>query len=351
MPEVGSAARGPRLLIVNAPLVVCWGLGQDSTGMLVGMVERGLRPDLIIFAEVGSERKGSYDFQPIFSDWIEGRGFPRPVTCRYRPDDYKHWPPYYTLLENCLTNVTLPSLAHGFHTCSAKWKVAPINRYIAGLPWARAWWAEGGRIRKAIGFDDTPRERRRAEKGCATFAISADEKDRYELVFLLQEWRWVRQDCVRAIERHGLPVPPKSSCVFCPAMKPEEVDTLEPDELRIIVVLEARTAPCHLDGAAVRGWPRGEGVPLIEGLWRRRVLGRRGATPKPGSMTEYIRENGLLPSTEIDRLIAATPSHPFTQGDFEALGYANWQEWLGDLIHPKPKPEPDEARQLCLVGF
>jgi hypothetical protein len=33
-------------------------------------------------------------------------------------------------------------------------------------------------VLKAIGFDDSPHEHRRAERGCQTFAIQNDEKDR-----------------------------------------------------------------------------------------------------------------------------------------------------------------------------
>jgi hypothetical protein len=320
--------------MIPQPLVVCWGMGQDSTGMLVGLWERGLKPELIITADVGSERPETYSFRPIFDDWLESVGFPRSVTVRYQPGDYKHWPPYYTLLENCLTNVTLPSLAYGYHTCSAKWKITPINKYIARLSWAREWWAEGGRISKAIGFDDTPHEHRRTERGCQTFAIQNDEKDKYDLAFPLQEWGWTRDHCVQAIERVGLPVPPKSSCYFCPAMKTFEVDTLGGRELQIIVILEARTQQRHLRHAAAKGWPRGVGVPLCEGLWRRAVKGCRGAIPKPGCMTDYIRDQGLLPSSEIDRLIAATPTHTLTQADFWRLGYQNWQDWLDSICRP-----------------
>ena len=103
------------------------------------------------------------------------------------------------------------------------------------------------------------------------------------------------------------------------------MDTLGELELKVIVVLESRTRERHLNFARAKGWPRGEGLPLIEGLWRRRVKGCRGAVPKPGSMTEYIREKGLLPSREIDRLIAATPTEPLTQADFERLGCCNWE--------------------------
>lgn len=36
----------------DAPLVVCYGAGRDSTALLVGLWRRGIRPDLILFAEV-----------------------------------------------------------------------------------------------------------------------------------------------------------------------------------------------------------------------------------------------------------------------------------------------------------
>jgi hypothetical protein len=324
------------------PLVVCWGVGQDSTGALIGMAERGIKPQLIVFADVGSERRETYQFKPRFDDWLASVGFPRSVTVSYQPKDYKHWPPYYTLLENCLTNLTLPSLAYGGHSCSAKWKIAPINAYIRSRQWARDCWAAGQKVIKAIGFDNSPHERRRAERGCRTFAIQADEKDKYRLWFPLQEWGWTRADCVAAIQRVGLPVPPKSSCFFCPAMKPAEVETLSTDELKILVVIEARTKQHHLAHAARKGWPKGVGIPLTDGLWRRAVKGCRGATPKPGSMTQYIRQQALLPSDEIDRIIAATPTRPLSKADFTQLGFNSWQDWLDHLLNPALEPSLEQ---------
>src|SRR3546814_1634578 len=78
--------------------------------------------------------------------------------------------------------------------------------------------------------------------------------------------------------RSGLPVPPKSSCFFCPAMRPHEVDALSKDELRTIVLMEARAKPR---------------LRTIDGLWRKPVLGRGSATPRPGNITAYIRQQGL----------------------------------------------------------
>lgn len=88
-------------------------------------------------------------------------------------------------------------------------------------------------------------------------------------------------------------MPPKSSCFFCGSIKPDEVVELSANELRVIVLMEARAKP------RLRN---------VDGLWRKPVLGCRGATAKPGSITEFIRERGLLPPAEIDRIIATAPT-------------------------------------------
>jgi hypothetical protein len=315
-----------------SPLVVCYGAGRDSTALLVGLWQRGIRPDLILFADVGAERQATYDYLPIMNQWLVSVGFPQITVVRYQPKDFKHWPPYHTIEENILTNCALPSIAYGFHKCSAKWKIAPQLAFLKTWPPALACWAAGGRVRKAIGFDASPHELKRAH-GCSTYAIQEEEAERFNLWFPLQEWGWDLAECIRQIVKAGLPIPAKSSCYFCTAMKPWEVDELartEPDKLKRIVVLEARARQKHLDYAEAKGWPRGVGVPLTDGIWRRRVKGvRRGSTPKPGSMTEYIREKELLPATEIDRLITATPTRPLTKGDLP-----DWQTWLHSLTEP-----------------
>jgi hypothetical protein len=302
--------------------------------MLIGLHQRGIRPDLILFADVGSERQTTYDYLPIMNAWLTSVGFPQVTVVRYQPKDFKHWPPYEGLYENCLTNVTLPSISYGMAACSSKNKIDPQNKFLASWEPARCAWANGQKVRKAIGFEDTPHEQRRAKKGCATFAVQTDEKDKYELWFPLQEWHWDLDRCIREIQAAGLPVPGKSSCFMCAAMKTWEVTELaevDPDKLRRIVILEARVRGRHLEYAKAKGWPRGEGVPLVEGLWRRSVKGCRGATPRPGSMTEYIRQQHLLPAAEIDALIAATPQCHFSAEDFAAHGISGWQEWIARI--------------------
>lgn len=281
----------------SGPVAVANGLGVDSTAMLVGLVKRGLRPDINIFADTGGEKQETYDFEPIMQEWLRKEGFPAIETVCYMATNFKNWPPYQTLEDNCLTNGTLPGISFGPATCSVKWKHEPQHKLIQSLPVAQRAWADGQRVVKMIGFDAGVRDRIRS--------YSANPRDAhlYDYQKPLIEWGWDREECVRQIQSVGLPVPPKSSCFFCLAMKPGEVDNLNPAYWRRIVRLEARAHPR---------------LRTTEGLWRSTIKGCRGATPKPGSMTKYIREKRLLPGDEIDDIWNNTPTQIL---DYQA-GYA-----------------------------
>ena len=320
-------------------LILCHGIGVDSMGAAVGMHQRGIRPDFVIHADVGAEKAkinlpgvvATMDYIPILRDWLRKVDWPDLTIVRYEAQDFKYWPEYHTIEENLLTNSTLPSIAYGGHSCSAKWKIQAMNKYFNQHPQLQRW-SYGFKAIKVIGFDDGKRDRERAVKGCNTFAIQADEYSKYELRFLLQEWGWDRERCIQEIRGAGLPVPCKSACYFCTASKPWEIDALPEHYLVRIVIIEKRASARNLAAARIRGWPRGVGIPMTEGLWRQAVKGMRGATRKPGSMTEYIREKGLLGSRLIDRLRELTPTEPFTKAEFEELGHTNWQEWIADIV-------------------
>jgi len=246
----------------------------------------GRRPDLIMFADTGGEKDETYNYLPIINAWLERVGFPPVTVVRYVPKDFKHYPPYHTLEENCWTNGTLPSLAFGFKSCSLKWKAAPQHSYVKSWMPARETWSRGERVLKAIGYDAGPADMRRRNH-------AGNENDPlYEYWYPLIEWGWDRDRCKAEIAREDLPVPLKSSCFFCPAMKPAEVRELPADKLRRIVAMEARAKPRLVK---------------IEGLWRKAVKGHRGAEKKPGSMTEFIRDEGLLPEIEIQRIKDTVP--------------------------------------------
>lgn len=304
------------------------GVGLDSMGMLAGLEARGKRPDTILFADTGGEKDETYDYlHDVMDPWLRKVGFPPVTVVVYRVQDFKNWPPYYTLEENCLTNGTLPSEAFGFGSCSMKWKQAPQHTYLQGVPEVRKLWAEGGQVTKAIGYDCDPKEKKR------TFRVGV-ENDLYAYWYPLQEWGWTRAECAAQLRRRRIPVPVKSSCWFCPNMTPTEIKDLDRSKLARIVIMEARALPRLLAYAEEKGWPRGKGIPIVEGLWRQGTKGARGAERKPGKMTQFILEQRLLPEAVVLHLQESVPSELRARNDAAAAGkpVESWRAFLKRVL-------------------
>lgn len=205
---------GPRPLH-DSPFVVSYGGGVDSTAMLVEFFNRGIRPDMILFADVGAEKPETYAYLATMQRWLESVGFPPITVVRYVPPRA----PYADLEGNCLANETLPSLAFGMHSCSLKWKVAPQERAMKAWGPALDAWGAGKRVLRAIGYDNSPADRRRSGR-----VYESDQTDeRYAFWYPLQEWGIDRARCQEIIRAAGLPVPVKSACFFCPGAKQPEI--------------------------------------------------------------------------------------------------------------------------------
>lgn len=158
-------------------------------------------------------------------------------------------------------------------------------------------WAQGLPITKCIGYDSSPRDSQRYAHA------EGYSSDLYEYRYPLREWKWNREDCNnRIIKELGYTIP-KSSCFFCTASKEYEIEALTKMELRLIVLLEARAAPR---------------LKTVEGLWRKTRKGTR-STPRPGRMTDFIRDRKLLDADEIDCIWKEAPTALIT-----------WQEAYAD---------------------
>lgn len=269
----------------RSPVLAAWGAGVDSTAMLIELIARGEPVDQVLFADVGAEKAETLAFVPIFRAWLEAHGVPSELV-RYRPKNFKNWPPYDSLTENLLTNGTLPGIAFGRGTCSQKWKAAPQHAWAKTWPLAQAAWAAGRKVVKLIGYDAGPADDRRYR------VASAIDDPLYTHRYPLREWGWTRPDSLARIRRAGLPVPVKSACFFCTAARPNEVRGLPRAQLRQIVLIEARARPR---------------LRAVEGLWRHAVKGTRGGEPRPGSMTAFIRQEGLLDAEEIEAITESAP--------------------------------------------
>lgn len=223
--------------------VIAYGAGTNSTAMLVGLYERGGRPDLSLFADTGGERPETYRYLEIVNEWCRSVGFPEIITVKKVTRDGN----ILTLEQNCLNEKMLPSIAYGFKSCSLKYKVAPQDKYCNSVPELQEIWKSGGKVIKLIGYDAG--EERRAK-------IHSDDK--YEYQYPLIEWDWGRDECIAAIERAGLPQPGKSACFFCPSSKPNEILELKrnhPDLLARALAMEANAKEnlTHIKGLG-RNW-------------------------------------------------------------------------------------------------
>ena len=208
-------------------LGVSYGMGVDSTAMLVGLVKSGIRPDFILFADVGCERETTYAYFPVIQNYLAAHHFPPVQVVRYVPK----YAQYSTLEDNMLYNATLPGATFGRGNCSIKFKIASQEK------WERRF--RDHKITKLVGFEAG--EERRRPKGNQHAHVM--KKANYEYGYPLIDWGWDREECKARIREAGLPVPPKSSCIFCPNMTPEELYELTPDERGRIVRIERAAEP------------------------------------------------------------------------------------------------------------
>ena len=173
--------------------IVSFGAGTNSTAMLIGLKERDITPDHILFADTGGERPETYQHIKDVNEWLNKIGFPQITVAQEK----------HTLESDCIKRKALPGIAYGFKSCSEHYKVRPQKRWVKqnGIK----------DIKWIIGIDAGESHR------------AKDDNNWYPLI----EWGWGREECISAIERVGLTQPGKSSCFFCPSMRVAEIKNLK----------------------------------------------------------------------------------------------------------------------------
>ena len=119
--------------------VVGYGGGTDSTAMLVGLWQRQVPVDLILFADPGGEQPHTYEYLEIMERWLLEHGMPPITKVWYTTKDGER----LTLEQECLRSGSLPSIAYGHKKCSLKHKVAPQEKFCNHYPGCRDAWAKG----------------------------------------------------------------------------------------------------------------------------------------------------------------------------------------------------------------
>jgi hypothetical protein len=207
-------------------LVVSFGGGTNSTAMLIEMVKREIKPDLILFSDVGAELPETYCHTSRFSAWLEGKGFPEITYVHAVNKDGDR----LLLEQECLERKCLPSIAYGFKSCSQKYKIAPVDKFLNNHEQSREVWKIGEKVVKYVGFDLDEEHR-----------IKNHDDDKYQIVYPLVDWEMGRDECIKSIKSAGLPLPGKSACFFCPSAKKRDIRDLKhkhPELLKRAIALE-----------------------------------------------------------------------------------------------------------------
>ena len=235
--------------------ILSLGAGVQSTTVAL-LVTHGELPmlDGAIFADTGWEPKAVY----AHLDWLE-KQLPYPV---YRVSAKTNLSIREKWERTTGTRfISLPMFTENggrlWRQCTKEWKIEPIEaklRQLLGL-------AKGQRARRGIQVEQW-------------FGISRDEASRmrdsrhhwiayrYPLIF---DRPMDRTACLRWIQEHGYPAPPRSACIGCPFHSDAEwrrLKTDSPEEFQEAVVFERAVAQATGDRQKQRAYLHRSLVPL-----------------------------------------------------------------------------------------
>ena len=168
-----------------------WGV-QSFTMTAMSALGDLPRVDAAIHADTTHERSDTYTFAERWTPWLEEHGV-KVVTVKAHNK--------VEALDNyggCMIPAYIDSKGTFNRQCTSIWKRAPIRKWIQAN-------REGQPVELWLG-------------------ISLDEAARMkpsDVKYITHRWplierRMSRNNCVQWLQAHGLEVPPKSSCVFCP---------------------------------------------------------------------------------------------------------------------------------------
>lgn len=174
--------------MVMQVLSLGWGVQSTTLAAMAALGDIG--PLIGVHADTRHERSDTYAYAERLTPWLQERGV-EVVTVRATA----------TPLIDQWGGVAVPAYSDGGlvrRQCTGDWKVTPIRRWIQAH--------RNGKpvdLLMGISLDEVQRMR--------------DSDVRYlRNVYPLVDLRTTRADCARYLTEHGLELPPRSACVFCP---------------------------------------------------------------------------------------------------------------------------------------
>jgi hypothetical protein len=182
-----------------------WGIQSTTIAFMVALGE--LEPiDVAIHADTTHESSLTYAFAKRWTPWLEARGVKVVTVKNVRPNNVSN---YRRSGEVHIPAYTITPKGNGqtHRQCTGRWKIEPMRRWISGELKRLGIKKKPNIVEQWIGISWD--ESQRMKKSEVKYIV-------HRWPFLEKEHRMTRQDCEKWLVAHGLEVPPKSACVFCP---------------------------------------------------------------------------------------------------------------------------------------
>ena len=183
-----------------------WGI-QSSTLAAMMALDEIPRADYLVHSDTTHEKQATYEYAERMTPWLGEHGLDVVTVTANRPAIVESdWGTNGSVMIPAFSESQADgSRGQVRRQCTHDWKIMPIRRFVATEL-------------KRLGRRKTPRTVR------AIMGISADEWRRVrdsdvqyiENHYPLVDLGLTRDDCIRWMADHGLPIPPKSACTFCP---------------------------------------------------------------------------------------------------------------------------------------
>lgn len=208
--------------------VLSLGAGVQSSTVLLMSHVGDLPPlDHAIFADTGWEPKAVYEWLD-FLESVVSVPIHRVSAGNIRTDALTLPERFARFVLPTFIRSKMGTASMGKRQCTKNYKIIPIGRELRRLL------AEAG-------------QRRRPGAVEQWFGISLDEVGRMRSPrvryvahrYPLIDWRMTRWDCLRWMEAHGFPEPPRSACIGCPFHSDAEWRRMPADEFADAVAFDA----------------------------------------------------------------------------------------------------------------
>lgn len=226
--------------------VLSSGGGVDSFAMLLDALDRGEKPDVLLFSDTGDEWDASYlhllevvrpicEREGIRFGWIDGQAYPIRG--------------HRTLLDYFEAKQLIPSRIT--RLCTSAAKVERIADWLHDE-------YPGRQFEVWVGFE-AGEEHRAANDPHGKTRSKDGRMNRFPLI----ERRICRCRAVALIKAHGLPVPPKSACWYCPLGTRGDLKKVKAQMPEKFERLQALEDNCRItkSGKTMRyGYKKGDGT-------------------------------------------------------------------------------------------